>query len=214
VVVDYRDSRTGELRRDTVTADAVGSLAFMFSYVPQTASLLPLMIDEASHGRYAPLMSLVQMGAEQMQGQMTPGMQWSVVCAEDAGRYRADPRDRDTVAGTGLAEMFFAPCAAWPHGEAPAGFHRPFTSDLPVLLLSGELDPVTPPRYAEQVLANLPNGRHLVLQGQGHNVSATGCMPELLGQFFDSADAAALDTGCLDTLGYVPPFVHFNGWAP
>ncbi|MGH8083720.1 MAG: alpha/beta hydrolase [Lysobacter sp.] len=214
VEVDYRDSRTGELRRDTVTADAVGSLAFMFSYVPQTASLLPLMIDEAAHGRYAPLMSLLQMTGEQMQGQMTRGMQWSVLCAEDAGRFHPNPAADDTIIGSELAEMFFAPCAVWPHGEAPADFHQPFASELPVLLLSGELDPVTPPRYGEQVVANLPNGRHLVLQGQGHNVSATGCMPELLGQFVDSADAKALDTECLKSLRYVPPFVHYNGWTP
>lgn len=214
VEVDYRDSHTGELRRDTVTADAVGGLAFMFSYVPQTASLLPLMIDEAAHGRYAPLMSLVHMSGEQMEGQMTRGMQWSVLCAEDADRFRPDASAAGTIIGSGMAEVFFAPCSAWPRGEVPQGFHQPFASRLPVLLLSGELDPVTPPHYGEQVLANLPNGRHLVLQGQGHNVSATGCMPKLLGQFIESADAGALDAQCLDSLSYVPPFVHFNGWAP
>ncbi|MGV8941906.1 MAG: alpha/beta fold hydrolase [Lysobacter sp.] len=214
VEVEYRDSRTNEARRDTVTADAVGGLAFMFSYMPQTASLLPLMVDEAAHGRYAPLMSLVQMSSEQMQGQMTRGMQWSVLCAEDAGRYVPDPSAAATIIGPDVAKIFFAPCAAWPHGQAPAGFHQPFTSDLPVLLLSGELDPVTPPRYGEQVVEHLPNGRHLVLRGQGHNVSATGCMPKLLGQFIESADAKALDATCLDSLTYVPPFMHFNGWSP
>ena len=214
VEVEYRDSRTGQLRRDTVTADAVGGLAFMFSYVPQTASLLPLMIDEAANGRYAPLMSLVQMSGEQMQGQMTRGMQWSVLCAEDAGRYRPDAADGETIVGSELAQAFFAPCSVWPHGQAPKGFHRPFESDLPVLLLSGELDPVTPPRYGERVAAHLANGRHLVLEGQGHNVAPVGCMPKLLGQFIESADAKALDASCLEPLTYVPPFVHFNGWSP
>lgn len=214
VEVEYRDSRTNEARRDTVTADAVGGLAFMFSYLPQTASLLPLMIDEAAHGRYAPLMSLVQMSGDSMQAQMTRGMQWSVLCAEDAGRYVPDPAAAATIIGPDVARMFFAPCSVWPHGQAPEGFHRPFTSDLPVLLLSGELDPVTPPRYGEQVVQHLPNGRHLVLRGQGHNVSATGCMPKLLGQFIESADARGLDASCLDSLSYVPPFMHFNGWSP
>lgn len=213
VEVEYRDSRTSLTRHDTITADAVGSLAFMFSYLPQTASLLPLTIDEAAHGRYAPLMSLVQMSAEQMQGQINRGMQWSVVCSEDAGRYVPDPKAADTIIGSELSEAFFAPCAQWPHGQVPADFHQPFTSTLPVLLLSGELDPVTPPRYGDQVVANLPNGRHLVLKGQGHNV-AVGCMPKLLGQFLETADAKALDAACLDNLSYVPPFVNFNGWSP
>jgi len=214
VEVDYRDSRTGRIEHGTVTADAVGGLAFMFSYVPQTASLLPLMIDEAAHGRYAPLMSLVKMSSEQMQGQMTRGMQWSVLCAEDAGRWRPAEPGEESIIGSDVAEAFFAPCEAWPRGEAPDGFHRPFESDLPVLLLSGELDPVTPPRYGEEVVANLPNGRHLVLRGQGHNVSWIGCAPKLLGQFIERADADALDAECLESLSYVPPFVHFNGWSP
>ena len=214
VEVDYRDPRTGELLHDTVTADAVGGLAFMFSYVPQTASLLPLVIDEAAKGRYAPLMSLVQMSSKQMEGQMTRGMQWSVLCAEDAPRYRADAASADTIIGSDMAQLFFAACKAWPRGEVPAGFHQPFASELPVLLLSGELDPVTPPRYGEQVVENLPNGRHLELEGQAHNVSAVGCMPKLLGQFIESANAESLDTGCLDALSYIPPFVNFNGWAP
>ena len=41
-----------------------------------------------------------------------------------------------------------------------------------------------------------------------------GCMPKLLGQFIESANAESLDTGCLDALSYIPPFVNFNGWAP
>ena len=215
VEVDYLDPRTAQTRHGTVTADAVGSLAFMFSYAPQTAALLPLMIDEAARGRYAPLMSLVELASGQMDTQMSRGMQWSVLCAEDAPRHRADPdAGAGTIIGTDLAAQFFAPCTAWPHGTPPAGFHAPFASDLPVLLLSGELDPVTPPRYGEQVAAHLPNGRHLVLRGQAHNVALVGCTPKLVARFFETADARALDTSCLDELGYVPPFVHFNGWTP
>ncbi|MBL1981139.1 alpha/beta hydrolase, partial [Klebsiella pneumoniae] len=79
---------------------------------------------------------------------------------------------------------------------------------------SGEFDPVTPPRYGEQVLKGLPNGRHLVLRGRGHGNFGVGCMPKLLGQFLERADARSLDAGCLDALRYVPPFTSFNGWEP
>jgi predicted esterase len=79
-------------------------------------------------------------------------------------------------------------------------------SDRPVLLLSGDLDPVTPARYGEQVARFLPNGRHLVLRGQGHNVMGAGCMPRLMGQFIETADARSLDARCLDRLTYTPLF--------
>lgn len=214
VEVDYRDPGTGESKRDTLTADTVTGLAFMFSYAPQSAALLPLVIDEADQGRYGPLMSLAQLMTQSVGSQMSRGMQWSVVCAEDADRSRDDASAADTVLGAQVARMFFAACPAWPTGKRPANFNAPLKSSLPTLLLSGEFDPVTPPRYGERVLAGLGQGRHQVLRGQGHNVSGIGCMPKLLGQFIESADARALDMKCLDTLTYVPPFTSFNGWEP
>ncbi|HEY1141031.1 MAG TPA: alpha/beta hydrolase, partial [Lysobacter sp.] len=79
---------------------------------------------------------------------------------------------------------------------------------------SGELDPVTPPIYGDEVVKSLPNGRHLVLRGQGHGAMNLGCMPKLLARFFETADAKSLDATCLDSLSYVPPFTSFNGWEP
>ena len=214
VEVDYRDPTTGESRRDTMTADTVTGLAFIFSYAPQSAALLPLVIDEAARGRYGPLMSLSQLMTKSVGAQMSRGMQWSVLCAEDADRSRDDASAAGTLLGAQVARMFFAACPAWPTGTRPPGFTTPVKSSVPTLLLSGELDPVTPPRYGQRVLQGLSKGRHQVLRGQGHNVSGIGCMPKLLGQFFETADAKALDMQCLDTLTYVPPFTSFNGWEP
>ncbi|KQR12640.1 MULTISPECIES: alpha/beta hydrolase [Xanthomonas] len=214
VAVDYRDPRTGALRHEQVTADTVVGLAFGFSYAPETASLLPLVLDEAAEGRYASLMALAQMSASDMSDQMNRAMQWSVLCSEDAGRYRA-PTDKDaTLLGNEVAEMFFAPCKVWPAKPAPADAAKPFTSTLPVLLLSGELDPVTPPRYAQRVLQGLPNGRHIIAPGQGHGVFRLGCMPKVLSQFLQTTDAKALDASCVASLNNVPAFTSFNGWEP
>lgn len=214
VEVEFRDPSSGQSRRDTVTSDTLTGLAFAFSYAPQTASLLPLVLDEADQGRYAPLMSLAQLMTRSMGGGMNRGMQWSVICAEDADRFDENSTPDDTLLGPDVARMFFAACPVWPTGKRPADFTQPFKSNLPVLLLSGELDPVTPPRFGEQVAAGTPNGRHLSLRGQGHGTLGKGCMPKLLGQFLESADAKALDAKCLDTLDYVPPFTSFNGWEP
>ncbi len=215
VEVEYRDPGSGESLTGRVDASTVTGLAFMFSYMPQTAALLPLVLDEAAQGRYAPLKSLSELMGRSTGSQMASGMQWSVICAEDADRHdEAAAAAQDTLLGPQVARMFFAACEAWPHGAAPEGFTAPLRSDVPVLLLSGELDPVTPPRYAERVLQGLPNGRHLVVRGQGHGTLSLGCMPRLLGQFMESADATSLDAQCLADMSYVPPFTSFNGWEP
>src|SRR3546814_3078315 len=105
-----------------------------------------------------------------------------------------------SLLGNSLVSGLVAQCVAWPKGKRPDDFHQPLASDVPALLLSGELDPVTPPAYAERVVKTLPNGRSLVLRGQGHNVIGAGCMPKLFAQFLETADAKGLDVECLDKL--------------
>ncbi|HZH43027.1 MAG TPA: alpha/beta hydrolase [Lysobacter sp.] len=214
VEVDYRHPETGAPTRGRATAGTVAALTRMFAYWPEAASLLPLILHEADRGRYEPLMATATLVTGQVGEQITHGMQLSVICAEDADRLRDDPADLDTVLGTQLSRVLLAQCKVWPTGTRPADFHAPLKSQAPALLLSGEFDPVTPPRYGEQVLKGLPNGRHLVLRGRGHGSFAVGCVPKLLAQFLERADARALDAGCLDTLRYVPPFTSFNGWEP
>lgn len=214
VEVEFRDPATGAARRERLTADTVAGLTRLFAYAPHAAALLPLVLNEASQGRHAPLMALAQMVNQQISEQIMHGMQLSVLCSEDASELRENPGDTDTVLGNGLAKVATEQCKAWPRGTRPADFRAPLKTGVPALLLSGEFDPVTPPRYGEQVLKTLPNGRHLVLQGQGHGTFGIGCMPKLLGQFLESADAKALDAGCLASVGYVPPFTSFNGWEP
>ncbi len=88
-------------------------------------------------------------------------------------------------------------------------------SDRPVLLLSGENDPVTPPAYAERVIAaGLSRARHIVGPAQGHGLASVGCVPRLLREFIESADPAALDPECVGNEPPMPFFLSFQGPAP
>ena len=186
----------------------------MFAYAPETAALLPLALAEAEHANYAPMlgqMILIERGTADLAGS---GMQLSVICAEDADQLKFDPADADTVLGTLMVEMIKRTCEVWPHGTRPADFHTPLVSATPILILAGERDPVTPPRYGEEILAGLSNGRLLVAKGQGHNVIGRGCIPTLVQRFVDDLEPATLDTSCADAIGPIPAFIDFNGAAP
>ena len=213
-LVRYRDASTGAMQEERLRPGHVAGLTRMYAYAPLAASILPLLLREADQGRYEGLMALSKMLGTSMSDQMMIGMQLSVVCSEDASGLRGDAAMSSSLLGNSLVDLMQAQCAVWPRGAVPADFHAPLATRVPVLLLSGELDPVTPPAYAEQVARSLPNARSLVLRGQGHNVIGVGCMPKLFAQFIATADAKALDATCLDSLAYVPPFTSFNGWEP
>lgn len=214
VEVSYRDGSTGEELTETMTADHVAGLVRMYAYMPAVGALLPQLIHEASQGRYANLMALAKMMQSDMAESMSMGMQMSVICSEDADSMVGRTEDADTVLGNRMVEAMAAMCQVWPKGDKPADFNTALKGDLPMLVLTGEFDPVTPPKYGEEIAKGLPNARWLDLKGQGHNVIGVGCMPKLFAQFIEKADAKALDAKCLDTLAYAPPFTSYNGWEP
>ena len=212
--VRYRDAITGESKEEKLTPGHIAMLARLFAYAPAAAGLLPLQLSEAAHGRYETLMALSNLLIGTLGDSIMHGMELSVICTEDADELKADPADADRLLGTSMIEVLKAQCAVWPRGQRPVDFRKPLHGKLPVLILSGEFDPVTPPRYGDAVLRPLDNGRHLIVRGQGHNVLPVGCMPKLFARFIDTADAKALDAHCLDKVPYSPPFNGFYGWEP
>jgi hypothetical protein len=141
-------------------------------------------------------------------------MELSVICTEDADLVNPRPEEADTLMGNTLVERLKGGCSVWPKGERPADFHQPWTSGVPVLVLAGQYDPVTPPAYGEQVLKTLSHARLLLAPGQGHAVIGAGCMPRLVGEFVDELLPDKIDAGCLKELGDTPAFVDFNGAPP
>jgi pimeloyl-ACP methyl ester carboxylesterase len=90
----------------------------------------------------------------------------------------------------------------------PEHFADPVTSDVPTLLLSGGLDPVTPPAYGAEVARTLSHSKHVVAPGYGHIVSPHACAPRLVTTFIEHPDFERLPAACLALLGQSkrPPF--------
>ena len=95
-----------------------------------------------------------------------------------------------------------------------SSFKLPLATDLPVLLLSGDADPITPPRYAELAMVDLENAAHLIGKNQGHGQISVGCTRRLVADFIDSADPSGLDAECLERSFVMPFFLGFSGPNP
>lgn len=214
VHVTVPDPVTFERHDRLLTGADLATIVRFYAYGPLTSALLPMTLHEAVGGNYGPLVGQEQLLVDDLGDRLTGGMELSVVCAEDVDLLTERLEDADTLLGNEFVRHAKEACSIWPHGGRPDGFHDALTRPIPVLLLAGEFDPVTPPRYAEDIARSLPRSRVLVAKGQGHAVMGVGCLPMLVDRFLKSPDPNALDARCLDTVGDAAPFLNYTGAAP
>lgn len=198
-------------------AEFSGALRLM-SYHPSSVALMPLMIDEAVNGNYQPLAARSQMIVESMTRALSLGMHNAVVCTEDAPFFDSEEVTREQLEATYIGPMQIealdAICGVWPKGVLDDGLRQPLATDKPVLLLSGDADPVTPPYFAELASVEMSNSKHLIGHRQGHGLAVRGCMPDVIADFVESASIEDLDTACMDRLHAMPFFLDFSGPSP
>lgn len=159
-----------------VSFDGSAYLSTLFSalYDWQQIERLPLLIDATARQDYR---YLAEWANPQYLGEddLAYGVFLSIGCAEElpflsddklAGEARRFPYLANWLEG----DFFIWNCPDWPVPAAAAIANQPVASDVPVLLLSGEYDPVTPSAWAAAALTHLPRGHHVVFKGLGHDV--------------------------------------------
>jgi pimeloyl-ACP methyl ester carboxylesterase len=209
---------TGRAESVTLTRELVLGMVRGPLYVPALAAALPAAIGAATRGRFEPLAGVASGLITARRGnELAAGMHYAVVCAEDAGRPAAagDTAGRDF--GEVFADMYRELCARLPHAEVPPAFYTLPRAATATLVLSGALDPATPPRHGARVAQALgPKARHVVVAEAAHGVMSLGCMRDVVYRFVDAAsdDAAlAVDAGCVASVPR-PPFFFFAPSAP
>jgi pimeloyl-ACP methyl ester carboxylesterase len=208
--------RTGVAEEVRVEARVVASILFSALYSPLTASIVPTLIDHAERNEFQSIFALAMVGAGTDEN-MSVGMQLSVLCSEDAAHVTpADVQQAatGTIFGLHLLSGQLKACEMWPRGVVEASYYEPVVSDVPALVLSGDLDPVTPPTWGESVAKSLKNGRHITVPGTGHGVVGTACGQKLIQDFLDSASSASLDVSCVRSIKRPPFFVTPAGPDP
>ncbi len=214
---------TGAPERFTLTRPMVLSAVRAPLYSPSIAAALPEAIDAAVHGRYEPLLGVGAMPGARAGARLATGMHFSVVCAEDMPLLEGTATARDTDPpgtdfGRADADLYRSACASWPRGRVPAAFYTVPPSRTPTLLLSGGLDPATPPRHAARVARALgPAAQSVVVPNAGHGVLGIGCVRDVVFRFIDQGDDAAappVDARCIEAIPRPPAFVPIGAGAP
>jgi pimeloyl-ACP methyl ester carboxylesterase len=216
-LVSITHPRTGEKGDVRIEARMMAGVVMSALYQPLAASLVPALIERAERNDFQSMLALATMNDTGAPMNMSIGMQLSVLCAEDAPKITPEEAARQaegTLFGLHVMKLQRDACAFWPRGAVDESFYEPVQSDVPALVLSGDLDPVTPPVWGEQVAKTLPNAVHIVLPGTGHTAGGTGCGRRLIRSFLDAGTARTIDTACVNTIARPPYFVTPAGPDP
>jgi len=199
----------------TFNREVLSSALRFLTYSPETQAMLPMLIHEAAvEGRFDRLASQMLITASGLQQSISQGMEMSVMCAEDYPLFPKTIVPNDYLMGTLMEQVVSIQCGVWPAGPVPDDFHQPVGGDVPVLLLSGEYDPVTPPEYADAVAAHFNQATHLVAPGQAHIVATRGCMGDIVSTFIADGSAQNLETECMSQMKPSPFFISLTGPTP
>jgi pimeloyl-ACP methyl ester carboxylesterase len=205
--VAVRDPATGRAVEVTLTAPGFADALRVMLYGIQNQRRVPLLLSRALGGDYRPFAAA---GLESNRGfsrSIRTGLLLSFTCAEDTWRIRPEEVERESKGsflGTLRVRAQMAACSIWPKGRVPAGYYRPPPSPVPVLLVSGNLDPVTPPEWGEIVRRRFPNSVHVVVPAGTHTPNSP-CIEGLAKKLHATGSVKGLDPGCV-AKDPVPPF--------
>ncbi|HEY1042818.1 MAG TPA: alpha/beta fold hydrolase [Telluria sp.] len=198
VTLDVADPRTAKPLRQQLTNTRFVRTVHSILYSPVDSRSLPFLIHSAYEGRWEPFIARSNVMSDySAEGDLSTMLHLAVVCAEDVPRLDAGALAADSGASFMKASVTDSMIKACPLLKVPAvPLAQPTRIEAPVLMLSGALDPVTPPRRAESAARHMANVQHFVVANAGHGISPLGCAPRLLREFLDQPNKK-LDAACL-----------------
>jgi len=178
-------------------------------YGRDKAARIPMIVHHAAGGDFAPF--LKQAIGPSIPDFVADGMYLSVTCAEDVPFINQDEAAKlnaDNPFGNYRVFQQTRACGMWPRGKIPTDFLEPVSANAPVLIFSGNMDPVTPPKYGEEIARHLSKSRHIIIPEAAHSVDGLkdpGCIDRIAIEFLDKGDAKNLDVSCVERMA-PPPF--------
>lgn len=184
---------------------AAEAICYML-YSPVPASRVPFVLHQASTGNFVPLTEAALGYRRGLVATGSNGMYLSITCAEDLPWIKSGEGERlaaDTFLGDYRLRQQREACALWPRAKIPKDYSEPTRANAPVLILTGEWDPVTPPAHGDAVARNLPNSLHIVVPDGAHGfggLQGVDCVLRLPAEFVERGTTKGLDTSCVKSI--------------
>ncbi|GAA5139104.1 alpha/beta hydrolase [Thalassotalea piscium] len=204
-------------RLGTPTEFVISRLKFVSTlrmqlYTVEMRTMVPLVVHQAFLGNFAPLAGLTAMQDSSMG--MYVGLLFNIVCNEDVPRISDEMwrKDADNNFGQDASHLAWKTvCPVWPQYRLNETFYQPVTTNVPTLIISGDVDPVTPPSNGEYSDKSLPNSKHLILKNSGHTPGPSTCAINIIDEFLTIKDPNVLDESCLNKIPSESFMTSLNG---
>lgn len=207
VEVEAADPKTGKRSRVRLSRKVIADGIRVMLYSSKTGVMLPVLLRHAAAGDWTPLGRSVVASKTGLDEILARGHFFSVTCAQDFPFINPEEIPART-AGSFLEDervsRHIAVCAIWPRARIDLAEREPVRSDLPVLLIHGDFDPVTPPDFGRRTARFLTNSLLLVDPYASHEDSTEMCTDAIANEFVRRGTVQGLDTSCLDRLKPVP----------
>lgn len=210
--IEITDPASDESAEVPVDGATFATILFGLFYAPDGPATFPYLVTAIAEGDLSPLEELAAMPVELLVSQ---GQQLSFLCAEEAADAGPDELTTgDLEIGSKLIETNpVLGRTLWDLCEVrdvePAGgdlFDR-IETDVPLLVVTGEFDQITPPSYGETIVDAAETAWYVEVEGFAHSplLAAGPCAVALLDTFV-AEPTEPPDPGCeIEDPGFASP---------
>lgn len=208
VEVEFQPQGLATSIKVTLSRNVAAEAVRYMLYNPGGASRVPLVLHQAAEGNFAPLAQIALRFRRTLVGTGSNGMYLTVTCAEDVPWVKraggeSERNAQNTFLGDYRLHQQREACGLWPRATVDSDYFKPVRSGVPVLILTGEWDPVTPPANGDFVARTFPNSLHVVVPHGAHGfggLEGTDCVERLMTEFVEHAAPKSLDTSCVKNI--------------
>ncbi len=218
IMVKVKDTEVFPGGKAWVHSDIAAFLPFALFYEQSNYPALPAIIHawaDAIESRDEVLFKALAVGIADDLGGGSQGMYDAIMC-NDGYREAAIvsvaldreefPVLTNAVRAEGEAEGWAQGCIDLGLAPRPRADFAPVETDIPALLVEGDMDPITPPPLAQLIVPGFSNGTYVEFPYAGHGPSrSVECAGDLLNKFFDNPNNEP-DLRCVEEME-VPDFV-------
>lgn len=189
-------------KKDTVelTKEIVAVNLRVLLMSPSTTKDIPFLVSQFNKGNYDPLTSIILTVKKSYLKSVYDGMTLCVICNEDYPTLTrmAKVTEPKTFLGNYWIYRVINSCKIWNPQKRKVQKTKITKRDTPVLIISGNRDGATPPKYGDEVLKYFPNGRHIVVNSGSHSFDGMrNCVENIICDFVTTGQNKVLKTDCV-----------------